>query len=272
MCKGCWNGHKPVPERSSDPVGDQIPAFDVTGCMKQCKQRAALCRGAVPRPNLVEAAASRNGLRLPLPGQGGPSGLRGARKRQPVPRLRDGEARTRASWRRLPDQAAIGCARNVREEGGGGGGKEGGGGGGKGGKEGGGGSGKSGKGCCTEGDVRRPRQQEVRARAAALLLQGLRRRHATRSASTGGSAAGARTAAAKAPASTGGSAAGARSAAAAASASTVGGATSARTAAAAASASTGGSAASARAAAAAVSASTGGGAASAKSAAAAAAT
>ena len=26
--------------------------------MKQCNQRAALCRGGVPRPNLVEAAAS----------------------------------------------------------------------------------------------------------------------------------------------------------------------------------------------------------------------
>ena len=74
-----------------------------------------------------------------VPGRGGPSGLRGARKRQPVPRLRDGVARTRASWRRLPDQAAIGCARIVREEEEGGGGKEGGGGGGGGGKEGGGG-------------------------------------------------------------------------------------------------------------------------------------
>ena len=62
-----------------------------------------------------------------VPGRGGPSGLRGARKRQPVPRLRDGVARTRASWRRLPDQAAIGCARIVREEEEGGGGKEGGG-------------------------------------------------------------------------------------------------------------------------------------------------
>ena len=89
-------------------------------------------RGAPMRPTPPES-------RWRVPGRGGPSGLRGARKRQPVPRLRDGVARTRASWRRLPDQAAIGCARIVREEEEGGGGKEGGGGGGGGGKEGGGG-------------------------------------------------------------------------------------------------------------------------------------
>ena len=78
-------------------------------------------RGAPMRPTPPES-------RWRVPGRGGPSGLRGARKRQPVPRLRDGVARTRASWRRLPDQAAIGCARIVREEEEGGGGKEGGGG------------------------------------------------------------------------------------------------------------------------------------------------
>eukprot|EP00964_Phaeocystis_antarctica_P153261 scaffold121447_cov64-Phaeocystis_antarctica.AAC.3 len=85
-------------------------------------------------------------------------------------------------------------------------------------------------------------------------------------ASTGGSAAGARSAAAAAFASMGGSAAGARTAAAAASASTAGSAAGARTAAAAASANTGGFAATARNAAAAASASTGGGAAHARTA------